>query len=145
MNSTQKNFRNTAIFALLLFLASYASNDSETVTPTDDRDKYIGTWSCAETSSKSGGSTFDVTIRKDVNENSQLFIDNFYLLGSTHAALVKKSGNSLSLPTQSISGNTVQGSGSIVSDTKWNLSYTVNDGSGGSSAIDNCTATLTKK
>ena len=132
------------VVILLLFLASCASDDSDTATPTDDRDTYIGTWSCAETSSKSGNSTFDVTIRKDVNEDSQLFIDNFYLLGSSHAAVVKKSGSNLTLSTQSVSGNTIQGSGTIVSNTKWSLSYTVNDGSG-ASGIDNCTAILTKK
>ena len=129
---------------LLLFLASCAP-ESDSPTPTDDRDKYIGTWSCAETSSQSGASTFDVTMRKNVTDDTQLLIDNFYLLGTSHSATVSKSGNSLTIGTQSISARTVQGSGSIVSDTKINLTYTVNDGTGGSAAIDNCSAILTKR
>ena len=131
--------------ALVFLLASCSPNDSDTPTPTDGRDKYIGTWSCAETSSQNGASTFDVTLRKNVNDENQILIDNFYLLGTSHSATVNKSGNSLTLSTQSISGNTVQGSGSISSDTKINLTYTVNDGTGGSAAIDNCTAILTKR
>lgn len=130
--------------AALLLLASCASNDSENPTPTDDRDKYLGTWSCAETSSKNGNSTFDVTMRKNTNVESQLFIDNFYLLGPSYSAVITKSGNSITIPSQSLSGNTIQGNGSFSSDTKISMSYTVNDGSG-SSGIDNCSAILTKR
>ncbi|MBK9479322.1 MAG: hypothetical protein IPP56_05630 [Bacteroidetes bacterium] len=134
-----------AVFAALLLVVGCASEDDSEVTPIDERDKYIGTWSCAENSSNSGSSTFDVVIRKNSNSTNQLYIDNFYLLGSSHSALVDKSGTSLNIATQSISGNTVQGSGTINSDTKINLTYTVNDGSGGSSAINSCTAVLSKK
>jgi len=134
-----------AVCIALLFMVGCASDDDSEVTPIDERDKYIGTWSCAENSSKSGNSTFDVVIRKNSTNSTQLYIDNFYLLGSSHSALVDKNGTSLTIATQSISGNTVQGSGTINSDTKINLTYTVNDGSGGSSAIDNCTSILSKK
>ena len=130
--------------AFVLFLASCAP-DSDSPTPTDNRDKFIGTWSCAETSSQSGTSTFDITLRKNVNDENQLIMDNFYLLGTAHSAYINKSGTSLSINTQSISARTVQGSGSIVNDTKINLSYSVNDGTGGSGAIDNCSAILTKR
>ncbi|MBL0047572.1 MAG: hypothetical protein IPP32_05670 [Bacteroidetes bacterium] len=141
-NQIQK-IGSISILLLMLFIASCTTNDSDLPSPTDARDKYIGTWSCAENSSKSGASTFDVVLRKNVNDDNQILIDNFYLLGSTHYAVVTKSGNSLTLSTQSISGNTVQGSGSIAGDTKINLSYSVNDGSG--AAADNCTAILTKR
>jgi hypothetical protein len=134
-----------AVCIALLFVVGCASDDDSEVTPIDERDKYIGTWSCAENSSKSGNSTFDVVIRKNSTSTGQFYIDNFYLLGSSHSALVDKSGTSLTIATQSISGNTVQGSGNIISDTKINLTYSINDGSGGTAAIDNCTATLSKK
>jgi hypothetical protein len=144
MKSKFKTVLSSILFGFSLFLASCAPDDSEDISPVDDRDKYIGTWSCAENSSKSGASTFDVTLRKNSNESNQLLMDNFYLLGSTHFAVLTKSANSITISTQSISGNTVQGSGTIASDTKINLSYTVNDGSG-STGIDNCTAVLTKR
>ena len=144
MKASCKNILGYGILLFVLFLASCTSNEDDSITPVDDRDDYIGTWSCAENSSKSGPSTFDVVIRKNVNESNQLLMDNFYLLGSTHFAVITKSGNSLSLATQSVSGNTVQGSGNIVSNSKINLSYSVNDGSG-SGGIDNYTAVLTKK
>lgn len=144
MKKTFSQYAYWGMVVLITFLASCASNDDDSPTPTDERDEYIGTWSCAENSSKSGASTYDVVLRKNVNESNQFFMDNFYLLGSTHAAVITKSGNSLTIPTQSVSGNTVQGSGSISSSTKINLSYTTNDGSG-PGGIDNCTAILTKK
>lgn len=127
-----------------LLLESCAPNESDNPAPTDDQDKYIGTWSCAETSSNNGASTFDVTLRKNSNVENQLLIDNFYLLGASYSAAVTKSGSSLTLASQSISGNTVQGNGSISSDTKISLTYTVNDGSG-ASGTDNCSAILTKR
>ena len=133
-----------AVFSVILFLASCTTNEADSPTPIDSRDKYIGTWSCAENSSKTGASTFDVRIRKNVNNNNQFLIDNFYLLGNQYSASVNVSGTSLSIAQQSISGNTVQGSGTIQSDTKISLTYSVNDGSGGAGAIDNCTAVLTK-
>ncbi len=132
------------ITAGMLFLASCAADDSDNPSPVDERDKYLGTWSCAENSSKSGASTFDVILRKNTNESNQFLMDNFYLLGSTHSAVLTKSASNLSLPVQSVSGNTVQGSGTIVSDTKINLTYSVNDGSG-AGGIDNCSAILTKR
>ena len=92
----------------------------------------------------SGSTTFDVAIRKNVNDNNQLLIDDFFHFGNQYFAYVNVSGSALSIPIQSISAHTVQGSGSIQSGTKINLSYTVNDGSGGAGAIDNCTAVLTK-
>lgn len=144
MKKSCSPFACWGLMILITFLASCAANDDDVPTPTDERDEYIGTWSCAENSSKSGASTYDVVLRKNVNESGQFLMDNFYLLGSTHAAVISKSGNSLTIPTQSVSGNTVQGSGSISNSTKINLSYTINDGSG-PGGIDNCTAVLTKK
>ncbi len=143
MKVTIQNFVLYTTTLLLLILASCSSNESETPSPTDDRDAYLGTWSCAENSSKSGASTFDVILRKNANEANQILIDNFYLLGATHFATLTKSGNALTLSSQSVSGNTVQGSGTIASTTKINLSYSVNDGSG--SGPDNCTAVYTKR
>ena len=131
-----------SLFISLIFIESCTTED--TIDPTDSRDAYIGTWSCAENSSLSGASTYDVRIRKDVSNSNQLLVDNFYLLGYSYSAVLSKSSSTLSLPSQSLSGNTIKGNGSIVSDIKINLSYTVDDGSG-SAGIDNCSAVLTKK
>ena len=78
MKNKIQTLASLAVFALLLFLASCTTNEADSPTPIDSRDKYIGTWSCAENSSVSGSTTFDVAIRKNVNDNNQLLIDDFF-------------------------------------------------------------------
>lgn len=100
-----------------------------------------GSWSCAETSTNPAGtSTFTVHIKKS---GSGYVIENFYNLGFNHSANITVSDKTISIPSQSVAGFSVSGSGNVNSSTKVSLSYQADDGSG--SNLDNCTANLTKQ
>lgn len=100
-----------------------------------------GSWSCTETSGNpSSTSTFTVHIKKSA---SGYTIENFYNLGFNHTANISVTDKNISIPSQSIAGFGVSGSGSIISETKVSLSYQADDGSG--SNLDNCTSSLSKQ
>jgi hypothetical protein len=132
------------LFSLLILssvLLVGCQPEEEDPTPSDDRDKFIGTWSCAETSSQNGSSTFEVHINKSTTSTSQVVIENFYNYGFNKSATASISGSSLTIASQSFSGTTIQGSGTSNSSTKISMNYTVNDGSD----TDTVSAVLTKK
>lgn len=136
-----KLFRFTLIliFAGLLFMVSCAPEEPEDV-PTPD---YSGSYTCKETSSNPAATTsFTINLKKQANEESYTS-DNFYNLGFNYSANLSISGSTVSIPSQTVSGFSISGSGSIQSDGKIQLNYRVDDGS--SSGIDNCTAILTKR
>ncbi|UPT67760.1 MAG: hypothetical protein M0D57_03580 [Sphingobacteriales bacterium JAD_PAG50586_3] len=88
-------------------------------------------WFCTETPTNPAGPsvTFNVNITKDVNDdtNTIVKISNFSSLSGLATGNI--SGNTVSIPTQSVDGNTIQGSGTYNAATdKINLNYTVNDG-----------------
>ena len=124
------------IFALAMLSAC---SDEDTPDPNiDDRDKFIGKWSCAETIGSSS-STFDIFITS-YGESDSLQISNFSNYGSTAIALGLVSGKSIVIPNQQIGATliTVQGSGLYFTQSaneKMNLNYT----SDGQSATAVCT------
>lgn len=136
--------RFALILALMVTAVSCAPEEDEEPDPTvtDDRDKFVHSngWSCAENSSQSGTSTFTVHINKSTTNESQIFIENFYNFGFQNKATASVSGSSFTIASQQLAGNTVQGSGTMQSNGTVTMNYTVNSGS----AIDTCTATLTK-
>ncbi len=125
-------------------LTSCVPEEEETPTPTDERDKFVGSWKCEEASSVNGNSTFEIEIKKSTTEKSQVIFENFYNFGYNKTAIATVSGNTLTIPSQTFSGtNTLSGSGTLSADGKKieALNYTVNDGS----SDDNCTSLLTKQ
>ena len=129
---------------MILSAASCAPEEEEEPDPTttDARDKFVHTngWSCAESSSQSGTSSFTVHINKSTSNTSQIFIENFYNFGFQNKATATVSGSSFTIASQTLAGNTVQGSGTMQGNGTVTMNYTVNSGS----SIDTCTATLTK-
>ncbi|HEX3009551.1 MAG TPA: hypothetical protein VHO90_18245, partial [Bacteroidales bacterium] len=104
------------------------------------RDNIADTWKCAETSA-SGSDSFLVEIVADNTSTTGIKIYNFDNLGDNLAVLATVNSFSISIPSQSVDGFTISGSGTISSDyKKITLKYTVNDG--GDSESYN--ATLTK-
>lgn len=132
------------IFLLSVIVTSCVPEDNENPTPLDERDNFIGAWSCSENSSINGKSTFTVDIKKSNTEKSQVILENFYNYGFNKTAVATISGNKITIPNQTFSGsNTLSGSGTISSDGKRieSFNYVVNDGS----SDDNCTSKLTKQ
>src|ERR1041385_2541425 len=95
-----------------LFLASCAKDDNNNSTAGDDRDKFTGTWTANETSQQHGSSTYTMTISKDVTSASQVIAKNFYALGNSTNTIIVVDGNNMTIQSQSVSGNTLSGTGS---------------------------------
>ena len=127
-----------AAFTLALFISSCAD---EPTTPADERDKFVGSFTCQETSTQNGGSTFTVHVNKSSSVTTEMEIENFYNLGFQNKAIAGVSGSAFTISSQLYSGNTINGSGTSTGSTTFNMSYYVNDGS----TIDTCTATCTKQ
>lgn len=120
---TQKLF--LAVFTIALL---FTSCDKNTVDPNvDDRDQYIGSWTCFEKGTFSGQSTYVVNISK-VGDLDSISIRNFYQLSNAFSAIALVSSNSVTIPQQTISGIKVNGFG-IFSSNKINLTYYCIDGS----------------
>lgn len=119
----------TAIVAVIIAVTLISCETTDNTGPTDARDNFTGQWFCTETPVSPSGSnvTFNVNITKDVNNTTDIKISNFSSLSGNAIGVV--SGNSLTINSQTLDGNTIQGSGTYSSaNNKINLSYSVNDG-----------------
>jgi hypothetical protein len=129
-----KYFKFTSLIAIFfLYSCAEESDTPGTTAPTDDRSRFTGSWICAENT----GQTFGVTISLTGVEDS-IYINNFSNYGSSANALGLVSGNSLTIPGQSISVTSVfvQGSGVLNSaGTKITMNYVAD----GDTIIATCT------
>ncbi len=131
MNQTKKLL---VIIGMLSFIASCApDNSGDPNIPGSDRDKFEGNWLCKETISGSAPNTFTITISKHGNGDT-LYVYNFNNLGSPSYAIWLVSGNSVTIPAQTITQVDILGSG-IYNNDKINLNY--------SSDTDQISATCT--
>lgn len=136
-----KHFFLFLLFSPALFFSSCQPDEQPTPSSTDARDVYVASWTCNETSSQIGPSTFTVHINKVTTNTTQVQIENFYNIGFNFNAKVDISGTSMSIPLQTVNGNQVHGSGTKTGANSISLSYYVNNGSG----VDTCTATLARQ
>lgn len=129
-----KKFSIKKIIILILasvpmYFSSCKKDDSSTPQNTsDDRDRYVRTWTCNETSQQQGNSTYTITISKDVTTSNQILVKNFYALGNSTNTVMIVDGNNLTISSQSISGNTLHGSGHYNSSSSLTFSFTAYDG-----------------
>ena len=138
----KKTIRYILIIIPLISIFFSCNPDDNDNTPTaDDRDKFVGSWVCAENSHMNGPSSFTVPISLNANNSSQVFLANFYQLGSGQKVYGVVAGTNVTVPTQTVSGVSVRGSGNITNnDTKINWNYYVDDGAD----IDTCSAVFSK-
>lgn len=107
----------------------------------DFRDEYVGEWNAQFDSDEFGTQTYTVTISKSSTDADQIIIANFYNLGSGESVVVNASDNDLLISSQTVKGNTIEGTGSsTVNYEQINLTYTANDGA----VTDNVTAVYGK-
>lgn len=130
-----------ALILSILAVSSCQPDEEEEPTPVDERDKFVASWTCQENSTQTGPSTFTVHITKSSSNSSQIQLENFYNFGFQNKAIATISGSSFSIASQQISGNTISGSGALQSNGTITMNYTVNNGS----AIDTCSAVMTKQ
>ncbi|HNW97502.1 MAG TPA: hypothetical protein PKK00_03705 [Bacteroidales bacterium] len=123
-------------------LVSCDPNDNNDDT-TDPRDKFVGNWTCNENSNQNVSSSFTVAITLNSGNSSQIYLSNFYHLGTSQKVYAVVAGDNANIPEQTVSGFTIKsGSGSIYnSNTKISWKYNVSDGAD----IDTCTAEFTKQ
>lgn len=135
------------ILSLILVLTSFTylqscvPDDDQVPKPdeTDTRSKYTGDWNISENSQVFGTTNYLINIKAG-SGSSEILLTNFYNLGFQDSVTATLSGTSISIPTQTVDGHTVSGSGNIETDKFITLNYKVNDGSGN----DNVTAELRK-
>ena len=130
------------IFPFLLLISLFScQKDEENNNSSGSAISINGTWVCEESSQLLGNSIYSVYISPHSSITNRVVMDNFYNLGvQISNAQIDVSGNNLTLFSQNINGFDVNGSGTIVNNSKINLSYSAEDGSG----IDNVTAVFTK-
>ena len=134
-----KNYFPLITLIFILFIASCAPE--ETVTPADERDNIIGTYSCEETENGTNVTTFDITVRKSTITEDGLVIDNFYNIGNQYSINAIFSNNALAIKQQNVSKFGVVGDGKYNGSNK--ITFTYNVAVGGNN--NNCTAVATKQ
>jgi hypothetical protein len=132
-----------SMVSLIIACAKDDSTDNSS-TPTDPRTKFTGSWLCKETSHINGTSTYPVTISLNSGNSTQIFMSNFYQLGSSIQTYGVVANNNITIPSQAVGSNFhVSGTGIMPSSgtTTINWNYYVNNGAD----IDTCTAVYTKQ
>ena len=116
-----KYLKLLTICSLLAIASCSDENADAPINPDDDRNRFVGSWTCSE----SGGQTFGITISLEGSAYS-IYINNFSNYGSSANALGIVSGNSLTIPAQNISITAVyvQGTGVMnAQGTKITMNY----------------------
>lgn len=99
--------------------------------------KFVGSYSAIDVCS-SGTYSYNASIAASSTTVNGLIITNFGGFGTSLSAIATVDGNNMTVPSQSLAGVNVSGSGSINSAaTQIQITYTANDGT----ASDNCTST----
>lgn len=130
-------FLTAVIIAVLLIGCA-----KETIEPgsIDDRDKFVGSWLCKETSSLNGSSAFSIVVSKS-GTTDELLISNFYNMGSKNAAMLRVSKSNLNIPAQVYAGLNLSGQGASTGASSFTLTYTI----GTTGKMDNVSADCIKQ
>lgn len=115
---------------LSMFITSCQKDEESDPEPTvtDSRDNYAENWTCNENSKQNGTSTYAVNITKSSTNSVQVFINNFYNFGSAKYVYADVSGSAITIPSQTFSGNTAWGSGTLIGPSVINFTYYIFDG-----------------
>ena len=110
------------LFSSVLILHSCTDdNNPDPNIPGSDRDKFLGNWLCKETVPGTSPVTFTINIQKHGVDDT-VYVYNFNNLGSQDYAIWIISGNSITIPQQTIAQVDVGGSGFYTND-EINLTY----------------------
>ncbi len=132
---------SAAILFTTLFLTSCSkSDDPTTASPTssDPRERFRANWSNAENSSDNGYASYPVTIADSSNSS---FIMFKYIYGYHTSVGATFNGNSFTIPSQTIEGHNVSGSGVLSNSNRIAMTYLVRTTT---SHYDTVRAVLTK-
>lgn len=140
--TTKKTGNSVRILLLSMLLTSIVFSCQKLDDATDDeRDNLVGSWTCSENGQEYGHQNFSVSISKSTADTTKIIIDNFYGQGAGFKVNAKINNLNLTIPSQSVDGYQISGSGSIASNYKTlNLTYTVVGGG----STDHVTAVLSR-
>ena len=125
---TINRFNILAIIGILFFMSSCAVEDLE-FPDTDPRDEFTGTWNCNDNQVKSTLDSYDVTIKYDPSNSSQVLLENFGFLGQDAQPYALITGSLITIPEQ-VTGDdyTVSGEGKLIDENTIDWAYSINDG-----------------
>jgi hypothetical protein len=106
----------------MLMVTSCAEESAEPDLPGADRDKYVGSWLCKESVNGTQVAAFTINIQK-VGQNDSVKVFNFSNVGSGDYAIWLISGNSITIPAQTVAGVDFGGTG-FYSSGDLDLNYT---------------------
>ena len=136
-----KGLLKITTIALSIFLTS-CELDELSDSNSDVRDEFTGNWLVNENSTLLGFRSYEVNIYKDAANDAQINILNFYKMGETDsiAAIVSTTEvNTLSIPSQNVNGNYIEGNGAI-DGNEIDLVYYIDDGND----VDTVTSNYTR-
>ncbi|MCB0581423.1 MAG: hypothetical protein KDD10_19190 [Phaeodactylibacter sp.] len=122
-----------SLAAAILVLSAFGCKKDEELA----RIKFLGAYSVVETCG-SGNDSYEIIIIESGSSDNAIVINNLYDFGESVSATV--SGNSVTIPSQLLSGITYSGNGTISGSTL-TINFTVSD----SVDSDNCNAICTRK
>ena len=112
---------STALVSIMM-VTSCAEEGAEPDLPGADRDKYVGSWLCKESVNGNQVAAFTINIQK-VGQNDSVKVFNFSNVGSGDYAIWLISGNSITIPAQTVAGVDFGGTG-FYSSGDLDLNYT---------------------
>jgi hypothetical protein len=107
----------------LMILISGCEKTDEGVNTTD-RDKFIGTWD-GQSDGAGGHRNFSLVISASASAPDQIKMQGFD--GGTGTIFANVSGNLFSIPSQTVSGETIKGDGSY-SNASLTFTFSIDDG-----------------
>jgi len=113
-----------AVIIISIMVFTTACEKTETDGPVDDREKFIGTWD-GQTDGTQGQRNFSLVITASNSAPDQILMQNFD--GGTGTVVASVSGNLFSIPSQMVSGETIEGDGSY-SNGSLTFTFTIDDG-----------------
>ena len=115
-------FLIVVLFGMSILIMSCEKSEPEVTS--SDRDKYIGTWD-GQSDGSGGHRNFPLIITISNSAPDQIKMENFD--GGNGIVFATVSGNSLSIPSQVVSSETIQGTGNHLG-VSLSFSFTVYDG-----------------
>jgi hypothetical protein len=95
-----KSYIRCVIVIGIIFLISSCEADDVNPFGGDDRDKFIGTWTCSETSETGNQISYTIKIGKSQN-SAEVWIEGYAAIGFGDTASGIVAGEKISIPSQS--------------------------------------------
>lgn len=120
------NKQNLLVFFIAVVITAFASCTPDDGLNLDSRDKFVGSWTCFDSSAQ-GNFTYPSIISRK-GDFDTVTISNFYYLGSDKSVYAIVDGNNIDIPNQLYDGSYfVSGSGTLSND-KIKINYIARDG-----------------